>query len=76
MNDSRKNHLGAASKLILQAIALIKDLGDEEQEAFDNLPQGLKDAEQGENISTTITILDSTVGALEEALSGIDDAQA
>jgi hypothetical protein len=74
MNDSRRNRLEQASALISKAMDLIKELGDEEQEAFDNLPENLKEAEQGENIETTIHTLNDVISALEEALSGIDDS--
>ena len=74
MKDSRRNRLEAASKLISQAIAIIKEIGDEEQDLLANLPQGLKDGERGDAIEATIEALNDTVSHLEEALDGTTDA--
>jgi hypothetical protein len=76
MNDSRRKRLEAASQLISQAISSIEEVREEEQEAFDNLPENMQEGEKGEAIETAINTLDDALSALTEALSGIDDAQA
>jgi ABC-type transporter Mla subunit MlaD len=74
MNDSRRNRLEQASKLINEAIAIIKEIGDEEQDLLANLPQNLKDGERGDNIEATIDSINDIVSHLEEALDGTTDA--
>jgi len=74
MNDSRKNRLEEASRLISQAIGIIKEIGDEEQDLLANLPQNLKDGERGDALEATIHSINDIVSHLEEALDGTTDA--
>jgi hypothetical protein len=75
MNDSRRKRLETASGLITQAIGIIEEVKEEEQESFDNLTTGLQTSEKGEAIETTIATLEDAVGALEEADGHISEAQ-
>lgn len=74
MNDSRRNRLEQAAKLISEAIDLIKEIGDEEQSLLANLPQNIKDGERGDALEASIEALNDTVSHLEDALDGITDA--
>lgn len=57
----------------------IEYLRDEEEEAYNNLPEGIQDGERGERMQETIDSLDSATGQLEDVdvddiLSYINDA--
>lgn len=46
---------------------------DEEQEYLDNMPEGLKNSEKGENAQNAITALETAMDKLEEAATAADD---
>ena len=75
MNDSRRKQLSAATTLITQAIGIIEEVREEEQESFDNMPEGMQSGEKGSAMETTIAILDDAISSLEEADGLITDAQ-
>lgn len=48
MNKQRRKQIAAAIELIEQAQAILEEVIAEEQEAFDNLPEGIQASERGE----------------------------
>lgn len=51
-------------------------ISSEEQDALDNLPEGIQDSERGEAMQEAIDNLDSAVESLEEAEGYLTDAMA
>ena len=49
----------------------MKKIRDEEQDCYDNLPEGLVDSERGEAMSENCDDLDSAVDTLEEVIDYI-----
>lgn len=49
----------------------LEKIRDEEQDCYDNLPEGLVDSERGEAMSENCDDLDSAVEALEEVIDYI-----
>lgn len=58
--------LAAARSDVDEILSDIEAVKDEEQESFDNLPEGLQASEQGQATEAAVT-------ALEEAHSALDD---
>ncbi len=48
---------------------------DEEQEAFDNLPESLQETERGEKMSNAIEQMDYAISSIEDAIDNIEEAQ-
>ncbi|EHQ4620066.1 hypothetical protein KQ096_005174, partial [Salmonella enterica] len=48
---------------------------DEEEDAFNNLPEGIQNGERGDAMQTAIAALDAAVSALEEASDQLTEAQ-
>lgn len=46
---------------------------DEEQEAYDNLPESFQNGERGEQMSGNIESLEEVTGYLEDAKSAMED---
>ena len=46
---------------------------DEEQEAYDNLPESFRNGERGEQMSGNIESLEEVTGYLEDAKSVMED---
>jgi exonuclease VII small subunit len=75
MNNTRRKELCA----IIQKIEVIQNdleqVRDEEQECFDNLPEGIADSERGEKFEECIDNLDSAISSIEEAIEYINGAR-
>lgn len=52
----------------------IADAHDGEQEAYDNLPEGLQQGEKGEAMSAAVTALEEATEKLETMTEDLDDA--
>ena len=52
----------------------IEEIKDEEQEAYDNLPESLQDGEKGEKMTDAVDNLDSAYSSLEDAIGYLDEA--
>ena len=73
MNRERRTQLAKAVRLLERAIEIIENAKDEEQEAFDNLPESIKDSERGENMESYIDLLDAADGSIYDAIDSIND---
>lgn len=73
MNDVRRKRIAQAVDLLNEAMEILDEVKDEEQEAFDNLPENFQAAERGEEMEGYVESLaeaydyvESAVGAVEE----------
>ena len=73
MNDVRRKAIGEAADLIRQGFERLRELADEEQEAFDNLPESLQSAEQGEKMGEAIDALNTAADDAENAIDNLGD---
>ena len=62
MNQARR-------KQIQQAIDILEDVACLEQEAYDNMPEGLQDSEKGDGMQEGLDNLDEAKGLLEDMVS-------
>ncbi|HCB1597113.1 hypothetical protein GV761_21050 [Citrobacter werkmanii] len=74
MNKERRKHLAVLSQQLAELKDDVQAVLDEEEEAFNNLPEGLQNGERGDTIQT-IAALDAAVSALEEASDQLTEAQ-
>ena len=83
MNKDRRKRLNEALELLdkaegflSDAAQIVTDVRDEEQEAFDNLPEGLQQAERGELMQEAISALEdcNLEDALSESRASIENA--
>ena len=58
MNKARRKELAKAVELIERAREIIEVVKDEEQDAFDNLPESLQSSERGERMEECISALE------------------
>lgn len=73
MNKARRE---ALSKVLdkLNEIGLdISQIRDEEQEAFDNMPENLQDSEKGKTMEENVDVLDSAIYDLETIYDQLGD---
>lgn len=75
MNNERRKHLTALSQQLAELKDDVQAVLDEEEDAFNNLPEGLQNGERGDTMQTAIAALDAAVSALEETSDQLTEAQ-
>ena len=65
MNKARRKEIEKAIALIEQAREILEAVAEEEQEAFDNMPEGLQSSERGEYMEECIYNIEEVVEALD-----------
>ncbi|EDE2726594.1 hypothetical protein GBH96_22380 [Salmonella enterica] len=76
MNNERRKCLTALSQQLAELKDDVQVVLDEEEDAFNNLPEGLQNGERGDAMQTAIAALDATLNALEEACEQLIEAMA
>ena len=69
MNKPRRKKLEKSYNLIDEAMEIIEEVRDEEQEAYDNLPESFQNGERGEEMSGYIEMLEEATGYLDDTKS-------
>lgn len=75
MNDDRRKRIDEAMEHISAARELLDTVIAEEQEAFDNLPQGLQGSERGQKLEETADSLYSIHSDLEDMESLLEECK-
>ena len=82
MNAKRRNAIDSVINELIEkfeeikseAIDQLSEIRDEEQEAYDNLPESLQESERGENMQDCIDALEYFMSDLENMeIEGTDD---
>ena len=82
MNTKRRNAINSIindlidkfEEIKAEAIDQLSEIRDEEQEAYDNLPESLQESERGENMQNCIDALEYFMSDLENMeIEGTDD---
>jgi len=75
MNAARRKKLSEILSKIEAASADLDAVKEEEQEAFDNLSEGLQQSEQGQNAEAAVQAMDNAMQSLNDAGASIEEAQ-
>lgn len=81
MNKARRTLIDRECTAIRELVSQLRDhmealesLRDEEQECYDNMPEGLQGSDQGQRIEGIANDLDSAISTLDSAISEVDNA--
>lgn len=74
MNADRRKRLRQAAALLSEAKELISNVQEEEQEAYDNMPESLQAGDKGTKMSETVDVLDALAQELDAAEGTIEEA--
>ena len=74
MNKSRRKKIEAIKNLLSTIQTDLEEIRDEEQEAYDNLPESMQDGEKGEKMYEAIDNLETACSSLEEIQENLDEA--
>ena len=73
MNKQRRNKLNDAINCIEAAKGIIVNVKNDEEFAFDNMPEGLQYSDRGYKMEENIDNLDEAIDKIEEVVSLIND---
>lgn len=76
MNNTRRKQLAEIAEQLEELRERIELLQDEEQECFENLPEGLQQSENGQAMELAIERMETTKDSIDEALQALGEAQA
>jgi hypothetical protein len=73
MNKEQRKRADAATELLNEALGILRNLESEEQEKYDNLPEGLQAAETGQKIDEAAQTIGECADTIEEAIERITE---
>lgn len=74
MNKSRRTQISKIWDKIIELKQELEMLRDEEQEAFDNLPESFQYGEKGEKMESAINEMDQAISSMEEVEQNLEEA--
>lgn len=75
MKEERIKNLKHCLNMIQNAHDVLEEVRDEEQDAFDNLPEGLQDSERGDLMQEAVDTLDEAIDTLDDVLSSLESVE-
>lgn len=73
MNAQRRKSRDRAIELLNDAIALLEEIKDEEDAAYENMPESLQECERGERLQENVDALQEIVDTLEDMVDNLTD---
>ena len=75
MNANRRKQIQVITDEIVNLISQVETLRDEEQDAFDAMPEGIQNSERGEKSQNAIDQLDNAASSITETIDGLNEAR-
>lgn len=72
MNQKRLKKINEIAAGIRSTVVELESLKDEEQEAFDNLPEGLQGGDKGQAMEEAINTLDEAINSIGDGADQLD----
>lgn len=74
MNNQRRKEIAAILNEFADLRSRLETIQSDEQDAYDNMPEGLKDSERGQKAQEACSRLDDAVTACDDFESALNDA--
>ena len=75
MNAERRLKLNEALILVGEAKAIIEEVHEQEEEAYENMPESIQGSYRGEIMQGAVSALDDAVNACEEIDEKLNEAR-
>lgn len=75
MNKERRKQIAKVIDELQGLSVTIESIRDDEQDYFDNMPEGIQSSEKGERAEAATYALDMAYEAIEEAIGQLEEAQ-
>lgn len=72
MNRTRRKRLGEALYKCSEILEILQEVKQEEEDAYENLPESFRDGDRGEEMQNYIEMIEEAVEYIEEAQSVIE----
>lgn len=73
MNQSRRNRIREIQEKLTSLTEQVELLLEEEQDAYENMPDSIKESERGEKAIRAVDILEDAKGQIEDSASTLED---
>lgn len=73
MNAERRKKLKNVIDNLNTALSSIEEIKDEEQDSYDNLPEGIQDGERGDQMQENIDNLDTAYNDLDDVITELQE---
>lgn len=73
MNKERRKWLEKTIEALEEQRAELESIYEEEQEAYDNMPESLQDSERGQTLYDNIDALESATSDLDDVISNLQE---
>lgn len=73
MNKDRRDRLTEIISIIQEQMAELESIKEEEDEAFNNLPEGIQCSEKGEAMEENVTEMDDIYSDLESTIDRLQE---
>lgn len=73
MNRTERDNIVEICQEIRNCLDRLREIGDAEQEKFDNLPENLQSSDKGEQFETNASTISDCCDSIEDELSNIED---
>ena len=75
MNNARRKQLQDVTDRLTAAAEDLEIVKDEEQEAFDNLPETFQDGERGEAMENALSLMEEALDNIRTAIEQTEEAR-
>jgi len=75
MNNARRKKIEDITTRIETLVTDLEEIRDDEQSAFDSIPESLQESEKGETMQAHIENLESCVSSLNDVLSYLSEIE-
>lgn len=75
MNKDRRARISALQEQLQDIMSALDEIRNEEQEAYENLPESIQYGERGDAMADAIDNMDEAASLLEDIDSYLDDAK-
>ena len=73
MNKQRRKYLAEAVEKLSEAMSIVEDVRNDEQDAFDNMPESLQYCERGEQMEEYIDNLDGAYDNISDVADALQE---
>lgn len=73
MNKQRRKYLAEAVEKLNEAMSIVDGVRNDEQDAFDNMPESLQYSERGEQMEEYIDNLDEAYGNISDVADALQE---
>lgn len=71
MNNARRKEISKAISMMEEAVAILADVKEEEEMAFENLPEGIQMSERGDAMQEWIDSLTEAEDGLQDVIDNL-----